>query len=91
MTAHDVYSYMIDDDYIERKYPVIASKVYNDLDDAFSEMEKSNDGIFSYKYLQRTAYREVIIQSMRINNYPNCELNYANKINGIPSVKIKYY
>lgn len=82
MTAEEVYSCMIDDEYIEKNYPNISDKVYADIDDAFSAMNKYNGGIFSYKYLQRTAYREIIIQSMRIKDYQHSELNYADKING---------
>lgn len=81
MTASDVYNCMIDDEYIEEHYPLIADKVRDDIDDAFSQMDKENNGIFSYKYLQRAEYREIIIQSMKINEYPHCELNYADIIN----------
>lgn len=82
MTANDVYNCMIDDNYIDNNFSEIADKVRDDIDDAFSEMERKNNGIFSYKYLQRAAYREIIIQSMKIKDYPHCELNYANEING---------
>lgn len=82
MTVSDVYNCMIDDDYIDNHFSNIADRVRDDIDDAFSEMQRHNNGIFSYKYLQRAAYREIILQSMRIKNYPHCELNYANEING---------
>lgn len=82
MTAKDVYECMIDDNYIEKNFGDIANKVYDDIDDAFTEMDNQNDGIFSYKYLQKAKYREAIIQSMKVKDYPHCELNNANKING---------
>jgi phosphoribosylpyrophosphate synthetase len=81
MTASDVYTCMIDDEYIEKNFGNMANKVYADIDDAFSEMERSNNGIFSYKYLQRASYRDIIMQSMKIRNYKHCELNYAEFIN----------
>lgn len=82
MTAKEVYECMIDDDYIEKHFGEMAVKVYDDIDDAFIEMKNSNNGIFSYKYLQKVKYREAIIQSMKVKKYPHCELNYADKING---------
>lgn len=82
MTANEVYNCMIDDEYIDKNFGEMAKKVYADIDDAFIEMDKNNDGIFSYKYLQKAKYREAIIQSMKINKYPHCELNYAENING---------
>lgn len=82
MTANEVYNCMIDDEYIDNNFGEMAKKVYADIDDAFIEMDKSNDGIFSYKYLQKAKYREAIMQSLKINKYPHCELNYANEING---------
>lgn len=81
MTAKDVYECMIDDDYIEKNFKDIADKVYDDIDDAFTEMYKNNNGIFSYKYLQKAVYRDIIMQSMKIKDYPHCELNHADKIN----------
>lgn len=81
MTADDVYSCMIDDNYIEQHYPNKANDIYVDIDDAFIAMNNTNDGIFSYKYLQKAEYRDIIIQSMRIKNYPHCKLNYENIIN----------
>lgn len=82
MTANEVYNCMIDDEYIDNNFGEMAKKVYADIDDAFIEMDKTNDGIFSYKYLQKAKYREAIMQSLKINKYPHCELNYANEING---------
>lgn len=82
MTAEEVYKCMIDDDYIAKHFSNISDKVLDDIDDAFSEMVNHNNGIFSYKYLQRASYREIILQSMKIKRYPHCELNYAENING---------
>lgn len=82
MTAEEVYKCMIDDNYIAKHFSNISDKVLDDIDDAFSEMVNNNNGIFSYKYLQRAAYREIILQSMKIKRYPHCELNYAENING---------
>lgn len=81
LSAQDVYENLIDDDYIQKNFknPV---KVYNDIDDAFSLMNIQNNGIFSYKCLQKTKYREAIIQSLKINMGPHNDLNYADSING---------
>ena len=80
-SANDVYENLIDDDYIQENFPN-PNKVYNAIDDAFSKMNIDNNGIFSYKYLQKSEYREVIIQSMRINMGIHNDLNYADSING---------
>ena len=79
--AQDVYDYLIDDKYIESRFKNPA-KVFNDLDEAIARMNLENDGVFSYKYLQKSAYRDVIIQSMKVNMGAHNDLNYADYING---------
>lgn len=79
--ANDVYENLIDDDYIQENFPN-TNAVYNAIDDAFAKMNTDNNGIFSYKYLQKSEYREVIIQSMKINMGIHNDLNYADSING---------
>lgn len=81
LTAKEVYESMIDDKYIENNFKN-PKHVFNVIDDAFKQMYTENNGIFSYKYIYRSAYRDAIISSMRIRNYPSCELNYAEAING---------
>ena len=80
-SADEVYDNMIDDNYINSHFEN-PGKVYNDIDDAFQLMNTENNGIFSYKYLQHTKYREAIIQSMKVNMGSHNELNYAEAING---------
>lgn len=81
LSANDVYENLIDDDYIEKTF-TSTDKVYNEIDDAFGLMNKNNNGIFSYKFLQNSKYRDAIIQSMKVNIGPHSDLNYAEAING---------
>ena len=80
IAAQDVYDNLIDDEYINSNFENPAH-VYNSLDESFANMIKNNDGVFSYKYLQKSAYREVIIQSMKINIGVDNDLNYDEAIN----------
>lgn len=80
-SAQDVYDNLIDDDYINSNFEN-PSSVYNSIDEAFGNMMKLNNGIFSYKYLQKTPYREAIIQSMKVNIGVDNDLNYDEAING---------
>lgn len=81
LSANDVYENMIDDKYIQENFKD-PNKVYNEIDDAISLMNKTNDGIFSYKCLLKSKYREAIIQSMKVNIGTHNDLNYADSING---------
>lgn len=81
LKADDVYKNLIDDDYINMHFEN-PSKVYNSLDESFALMMKKNDGVFSYKFLQKSEYREVIIQSMKVNIGIDNDLNYDDVING---------
>lgn len=44
-------------------------------------MNVENGGVFSYKYLYRTKFRNAIMQSLRIKKYPSCNLIYGDAIN----------
>lgn len=81
LSAQDVYESLIDEDYIEKNFAE-PKKVWNAIDDAFSAMNTNNNGIFSYKELMNSSYREFIIQSMKVNMGPHNDLNYADYING---------
>ena len=80
LSAQDVYDNLIDDNFINNKF-VNPNRVWNDIDDAFAQMEEFNDGIFSYKYLQKSKYRNIIIQSMKINANIYNEILFDNTIN----------
>jgi hypoxanthine-guanine phosphoribosyltransferase len=56
--------------------------VYNSIDEAFGNMMKNNNGLFSYRCLLKTPYREAIIQSMKVNLGVDNDLNYDEAING---------
>ena len=79
--ALDVYENLIDENYINSQFDN-PSKVYEHLDIAFGNMMKENGGIFSYKFLQKSQYRDVIIQSMKVNIGADDDLNYDEEING---------
>lgn len=86
LEAQDVYEKMINDDYINSHFEN-PSEVWNSIDDSFSAMnlpksQNGNDGIFSYKFLEKSSYRDAILQSMKINIRPHSDLNYAEAING---------
>lgn len=80
-TAEDVYNNLIDDAYINKHFEN-PQKVYNSIDEAFGNMMKNNNGIFSYRCLLKTPYREAIIQSMKVNLGVDNDLNYDEAING---------
>ena len=81
LSADEVYESFIDDEYIKNNFKNPKS-VYKVIDDAFKMMHVENKGVFSYKYIYRSAYREAIIKSLKIKDYPSCQLNYAEAING---------
>lgn len=81
LSANEVYESFIDDEYIYNNFKN-PKAVFNAIDDSFKMMNAENNGVFSYKYIYRSIYRNAIMQSLRIKNYSSCELNYANAING---------
>ncbi|WP_111898791.1 phosphoribosyltransferase [Pseudoprevotella muciniphila] len=81
--ANYVFDYMIDDDLIaqmtntEEEYKICKKEIERSI----LKMNRKNDGIFSYKYIEEK-YRQYVIQSMFISDEVKSNLELANDING---------
>lgn len=73
----EVYSAISNSNYIETHFPN-SDEVWHEIEEAFYNMIEHNDGVFSYKYLRNLEYRDIILQSLKVNT----ELQCADHING---------
>ena len=81
--ANFVFDYMIDEDLIAQM--TNTEEEYKDckkeIERSIMKMNRKNNGVFSYKYIEEK-YRKYVIQSMYISNEVKSNLELANVING---------
>lgn len=79
LSADDVEDNFVDEKYINGLPNSVS--VWNALEDAFSSMRIENGGVFSYKYIQVSAYRKAIKNSLKVNS-KGYATYYEDIING---------
>lgn len=66
--ADDVEKYLLDNDFIENHFNDKEwDKLYKSLRMSFQRMNKENNGIFSYKYINPIFLRSAVLQSMSVD------------------------
>ena len=81
--ANYVLDYMIDDDLIAQMTNTEEEfrNCKKEIERSIMKMNRKNDGVFSYKYIEEN-YRQYVIQSMYISDEVKSNLELANDING---------
>lgn len=79
-SADDVEDNFVDEDYIDSQPD--SGKIWTSLEDAFDRMRAENGGVFSYKYIQVSRYRNAIKKSIAINSSKAYDTYYEQYING---------
>lgn len=79
-TSEDVYENYVDWGRMERELGSKFDVGDKELTDSFSEMERNNDGVFSFKFIKDVNLRKYITRTMYSDNKKT--IDYATQING---------
>lgn len=82
LTVSEVYENYYDENYFDSLEENEAKHARMEMNKAFRNMTRKNNGIFSYKYISALAYRDSIEQSLKIEFDEDLCMQYRNAING---------